>query len=91
MRSIKKKGKLPASQGRRFLLHRDWPIYHRRNFPIRNTATIGGNICRASPSGETLSPLLVLDAKASLETELPRTKARDMLAAMADFFIKRNN
>ncbi len=33
---------------------------------IRNTATIGGNICRASPSGETLSPLLVLDANAVL-------------------------
>jgi geranylgeranyl diphosphate synthase type I len=33
---------------------------------------------------------LVVDAKASLEAELPRTKARDMLAAMADFFIKRN-
>src|SRR6266511_1832189 len=29
---------------------------------IRNTATIGGNICRASPSGETLAPLLVLEA-----------------------------
>ncbi len=33
---------------------------------IRNTATIGGNICRASPSGETLAPLMVLEAKAKL-------------------------
>src|SRR5262249_14290525 len=33
---------------------------------IRNTATIGGNICRASPSGETLAPLLVLEAKGKL-------------------------
>ena len=33
---------------------------------------------------------LVVDAKTALESELPRTKARDMLAAMADFFIKRN-
>ena len=33
---------------------------------IRNTATIGGNICRASPSGETLAPLLALEAKARL-------------------------
>jgi carbon-monoxide dehydrogenase medium subunit len=33
---------------------------------IRNTATIGGNVCRASPSGETLAPLLVLEAKARL-------------------------
>ncbi len=33
---------------------------------IRNTATIGGNICRASPSGEVLSPLLVLEARATM-------------------------
>ena len=33
---------------------------------VRNTATIGGNICRASPSGETLTPLLVLEASAIL-------------------------
>lgn len=33
---------------------------------IRHTATIGGNISRASPSGETLAPLLVLEAKAKL-------------------------
>lgn len=29
---------------------------------IRNMATIGGNICNASPCGDTLTPLLVLDA-----------------------------
>jgi geranylgeranyl diphosphate synthase, type I len=34
---------------------------------------------------------LVLDAKAALEAELPRTKARDMLASMADFFVKRQS
>jgi geranylgeranyl diphosphate synthase type I len=33
---------------------------------------------------------LVVDAKAALIAELPRTKARDMLASMADFFIERN-
>lgn len=34
---------------------------------------------------------LVLDAKAALEDGLPRTKPRDLLASMADFFIKRRS
>ena len=34
---------------------------------------------------------LVLDAKSALEAELPKSKARAMLASMADFFIKRNS
>jgi CO/xanthine dehydrogenase FAD-binding subunit len=29
---------------------------------IRNLATVGGNICNASPCGDTLAPLLALDA-----------------------------
>lgn len=44
-----------------------WDASHQfASLQIRNTATIGGNICRASPSGETLTPLLVLEAKAKL-------------------------
>lgn len=44
-----------------------WESCHQfASLQIRNTATIGGNICRASPSGETLAPLLVLEAKATL-------------------------
>jgi len=44
-----------------------WESCHQfASLQIRNTATIGGNICRASPSGETLAPLLVLEAKAKL-------------------------
>ena len=39
----------------------------------------------------TYAERLVVDAKAALEAELPRTKARDLLASMADFFVKRNN
>jgi carbon-monoxide dehydrogenase medium subunit len=33
---------------------------------VRNMATIGGNICRSSPSADMLPPLLVLDAKVKL-------------------------
>jgi len=44
-----------------------WESLHQfASLQIRNTATIGGNICRASPSGETLTPLLVLEAKGKL-------------------------
>jgi aerobic carbon-monoxide dehydrogenase medium subunit len=42
------------------------PCHQFASLQIRNTATIGGNICRASPSGETLAPLLALEAKATL-------------------------
>ncbi len=44
-----------------------WESCHQfASLQIRNTATIGGNICRASPSGETLAPLLVLEANGKL-------------------------
>ena len=44
-----------------------WSAAHQfASLQIRNTATIGGNICRASPSGETLAPLLVLEAEAEV-------------------------
>jgi len=43
-----------------------WEATHQfASLQVRNTATIGGNICRASPSGETLAPLLVLEATAN--------------------------
>lgn len=34
--------------------------------PIRNMGTIGGNICTASPAGDTLPPLYVLDAEVEI-------------------------
>src|SRR3990172_9882068 len=36
---------------------------------IRNAATIGGNVCNASPAGDTLVPLLALNARAVLRSE----------------------
>lgn len=36
---------------------------------IRNAATIGGNICNASPAGDTLVPLLALDARIVLASK----------------------
>ena len=49
---------------------------------IRNMATIGGNICNASPSADTAPGLLVLDARAVLAgAEGERT------LALEDFFL----
>lgn len=36
---------------------------------VRNRATIGGNICHASPSADTAPPLLIYEAKVILESE----------------------
>jgi CO/xanthine dehydrogenase FAD-binding subunit len=36
---------------------------------VRNMATIGGNVCNASPAGDTLVPLLVLDAEIELASK----------------------
>lgn len=36
---------------------------------IRNAATIGGNLCNASPAGDTLVPLLALDASVMLSAK----------------------
>ena len=42
--------------------------------PIRNMGTIGGNICTASPAGDTLPPLYVLEAEVELRSELGRRR-----------------
>jgi len=48
--------------------------------PVRNMATIGGNLCTASPAADTLPPLCVLDAEAEIFSP---SGARRM--AVADF------
>lgn len=49
---------------------------------IRNMATIGGNICTASPAGDSLPPLYVLDAELILKS---RTGERSL--AIRDFIL----
>lgn len=54
---------------------------------IRNAATIGGNIVNASPAGDTLVPLLALDAEVELASlDAAGTVAKRRLP-LADFFV----
>ncbi len=39
---------------------------------IRNLATLGGNVCNASPSADTIAPLLVLDTEAIIRSAAGR-------------------
>ena len=48
---------------------------------IRNLGTIGGNVCNASPCGDTLAPLLCLDARFVL-----RASGGTRVIACEDFF-----
>jgi len=49
---------------------------------IRNLATVGGNICNASPSADTITPLLVLDSQARI---LSSTGSRTV--PLCEFFV----
>jgi CO/xanthine dehydrogenase FAD-binding subunit len=52
------------------------------SYQIRNTATIGGNICNASPAADSVPPLLVLGASLRI-----RGKEEERLVAIEEFFI----
>jgi CO/xanthine dehydrogenase FAD-binding subunit len=53
---------------------------------IRNAATIGGNICNASPAGDTLVPLLTLDARVELVSK-PDGALTTRTLPLADFLL----
>lgn len=53
---------------------------------IRNAATIGGNICNASPAGDTLVPLLVLDARVVLAAK-PNGSVTRRTLPLAQFLV----
>ena len=58
---------------------------HFASAQLRNAATIGGNVCNASPAGDLLVPLLVLDAQVELAS-MPRGERRVRRLPLRDFF-----
>ncbi|MBI5441721.1 MAG: xanthine dehydrogenase family protein subunit M [Deltaproteobacteria bacterium] len=48
---------------------------------VRNIGTVGGNLCTASPGGDTAPPLLALEAEAVL-----RSAGGERIVALAEFF-----
>ncbi len=50
---------------------------------IRNVGTLGGNICNASPAADTLSPLLVYEAK----IKIIDNTLKESILDLKDFFI----
>ena len=52
---------------------------------IRNAATLGGNLCNASPAGDLLVPLLVLDARVVL-AGMPNGTLETRKVPVAEFF-----
>jgi CO/xanthine dehydrogenase FAD-binding subunit len=53
---------------------------------IRNAATLGGNVCNASPAGDMLVPLLALDAQVELAFLGGDGSARTRRLALHEFF-----
>ncbi|MDH5577968.1 MAG: xanthine dehydrogenase family protein subunit M [Betaproteobacteria bacterium] len=53
---------------------------------IRNAATVGGNVCNASPAGDTLVPLLALNARAVLAAK-PNGALQVRRVPLTEFFL----
>ncbi len=49
---------------------------------VRNTATVAGNICYGSPAADLVPPLLVLDAKVTLES-----REGERTVALSEFYL----
>ena len=53
---------------------------------VRNSATVGGNICNASPAGDMIIPLLLLDADVEMVSWVDgKTKSRRL--PLCEFFV----
>lgn len=52
---------------------------------LRNSATIGGNVCNASPAGDSLVPLLALDAQVELQSK-PNGSVLTRRLSLSEFF-----
>ncbi|HDJ84059.1 MAG TPA: xanthine dehydrogenase family protein subunit M, partial [Desulfurococcaceae archaeon] len=57
-------------------------VYQMASWQIRNIATIGGNLCNASPAADTAPPLMVLEAQLKLAS---RTGTRTV--PITEFFL----
>ena len=53
---------------------------------IRNAATVGGNLCNASPAGDTLVPLLALEARVVLASK-PNGTLQNRRVPLAQFLL----
>ncbi len=53
---------------------------------LRNVSTIGGNICNASPAGDTLVPLLALGARVVLASK-PNGTVTTRIVPLEEFFV----
>lgn len=53
---------------------------------IRNVATLGGNLCNASPAGDMLTPLLALDAEVELTSLADGGLVTSRRLVLAEFF-----
>lgn len=68
------------------LLRKNYPLLSEAasrlgSYQVRNQATIGGNVCNASPAGDMIPPLMALSAMLELES-----KAGKRYVRVEDFF-----